>query len=305
MFMGVPTMGGQASSESTAPIHDTPILGFKTRPHVQSAQEWGNPSNFWVEYPSGLVDLTRTTHLPADANEPELKSGQFDLPVDGDRVIRLDPAKTAYVIVDMQNFFLHPDLRAHPKGLACVDPLLTSVPALRSQGVTPLWVNWGLTPSELQTLPPSLLRGFSRPDTSRSGFGGTMPGDWGKLLMRGEKNSELYGPLQVLYEEGAKEGKDQWVHKNRMSGIWGGQSALDLVLKEMGITTLLVAGVNADQCVLGTMIDAYYLGYDIVLVSDATATTSPEGGMENVVYNAGGSYGFVTDSERIVAAAKA
>lgn len=74
-----------------------------------------------------------------------------------------------------------------------------------------------------------------------------MPGDWGKLLMRGEKNSELYGPLQVLYEEGAKEGKDRWVHKNRMSGIWGGQSALDLVLKEMGITTLLVAGVNADQ----------------------------------------------------------
>lgn len=39
---------------------------------------------------------------------------------------------------------------------------------------------------------------------------------------------------------------------------------------------------------LGTMIDAYYLGYDIVLVSDATATTSPEGGFENVVYNAGG-----------------
>lgn len=115
-------MGGQASSESTAPIHDTPILGFKTRPRVQSAQEWGNASNFWVECglyfflsspqchptntrrtdPSGLVDLTRTTHLPTDANEPELKSDQLDLPVDGDRVIRLDPAKTAYVIVDMQ-----------------------------------------------------------------------------------------------------------------------------------------------------------------------------------------------------------
>ena len=40
------TMGGQTSS---TPIHDTPILGFKTRPRVQSAQEWGNPSNFWVE----------------------------------------------------------------------------------------------------------------------------------------------------------------------------------------------------------------------------------------------------------------
>ncbi|VDB84943.1 unnamed protein product [Peniophora sp. CBMAI 1063] len=293
-------MGGQSSS--SAPIHDTPILGFKTRPRVQSAQEWGNATNFWVEYPSGLVDLTRTTHLPASSTEPDLKSGQLDLPVDGDRTVRLDPSKTAYVIVDMQNFFLHPDLRAHPTGLACVDPLLTSVPALRSKGITPLWVNWGLTDAELNTLPPSLIRGFARPERA-GGFGGVMPGDWGRLLMRGEKNSELYGPLQKLYEEGEKEGKDKWVHKNRMSGIWGGQSALDLVLKEMGVTTLLVAGVNADQCVLGTLIDAYYLGYDVIVVSDATATTSPEGGYENVIYNAGGSYGFVTDSKRIVEAA--
>lgn len=33
----------------------------------------------------------------------------------------------------------------------------------------------------------------------------------------------------------------------RMSGIWGGQSALDLYLQEHGITTLFFAGVNADQ----------------------------------------------------------
>ena len=33
----------------------------------------------------------------------------------------------------------------------------------------------------------------------------------------------------------------------RMSGLWGPQSALDLYLQEEGITTLLFAGVNADQ----------------------------------------------------------
>jgi nicotinamidase-related amidase len=32
-----------------------------------------------------------------------------------------------------------------------------------------------------------------------------------------------------------------------MSGIWGYQTALDLFLRENGITTLLFAGVNADQ----------------------------------------------------------
>ncbi|EJD04116.1 uncharacterized protein FOMMEDRAFT_83427, partial [Fomitiporia mediterranea MF3/22] len=56
-------------------------------------------------------------------------------------------------------------------------------------------------------------------------------------------------------------------------------------------------------CVLGTLIDAYYRGYDIVLVQDATATTSPEGGFENVCYNAGNSYGFITDSKRVAEAA--
>lgn len=32
-----------------------------------------------------------------------------------------------------------------------------------------------------------------------------------------------------------------------MSGLWGYQTALDLFLKENGITTLFFSGVNADQ----------------------------------------------------------
>lgn len=72
-----------------------------------------------------------------------------------------------------------------------------------------------------------------------------------------------------------------------MSGLWGYQTALDLYLKENGITTLLFGGVNADQCVLGTLTDAYFRGYDCILVEDITATSSPAGGLENVLYNAG------------------
>ena len=74
---------------------------------------------------------------------------------------------------------------------------------------------------------------------------------------------------------------------------------------------------------LGTIVDAYYRGYDVILVEDAVATTSPAGGLENVVHNIGNvrrsiyvislllpkicspqSYGFVTDSSRIVEAVK-
>jgi len=118
--------------------------------------------------------------------------------------------------------------------------------------------------------------------------------------MRDARNSELYGPLQAEWLKGKEAATDFWIHKNRMSGLWGYQSLLDLFLQENGITTVLFAGVNADQCVSGTLVDAYFRGYDCVLVEDCTATSSPAGGFENVVYNAGNSYGFVTDSTRLL-----
>ncbi|KAJ7092697.1 Isochorismatase hydrolase [Mycena epipterygia] len=288
------------------PLHDTPILGMVARPRVPTAIEYGSdatPQGYWVEYPSGLVDVSRTSHLPptsgdAQVEAPPLTSALLDIPVDGDRTVRVNRNSTAIVIIDMQNFFLHSELRDHPSGLKCVEPLMKVVPALRNLGIKILWVNWGLTDPELQTIPPSLVRGFMK--NGRGGFGSEMAGGFGRLLMRDAKNSELYGPLQAEYLKGKEAGTDFWIHKNRMSGLWGSQSALDLFLQENGITTLLFAGVNADQCVAGTLVDAYFRGYDCLLVEDATATTSPQGGFENVVYNAGNSYGFVTDTTRLI-----
>ncbi|KAF9015134.1 Isochorismatase hydrolase [Cyathus striatus] len=290
------------------PLHDTPILGMTTRPKVPVPVEYGNDASFWVEYPSGLVDLSRAQHLPKDAESakgatpPPLLSTQVEIDVNGGRSIRVAKDATALVVIDMQNFFLHPDLRDHSKGLKCVDPLLKVVPALRSAGVKILWVNWGLTEHELTTIPPALIRGFRK--SGGGGFGSELPGNFGRLLMRDAYNSALYGPLQDEYLKGRDAGTDFWIHKNRMSGLWGYQTALDLFLKENGITTLLFAGVNTDQCVSGTLVDAYFRGYDCIVVQDATATTSPEGGFENVLYNAGNSYGFVTDTARLITAAK-
>jgi len=81
------------------------------------------------------------------------------------------------------------------------------------------------------------------------GFGADMPDNFGRLLMRDQYNSELYGPFQAEYLQGRAVGADFWIHKNRMSGLWGYQTALDLFLKENGLTVSLFAGVNADQVV--------------------------------------------------------
>jgi hypothetical protein len=127
------------------------------------------------------------------------------------------------------SFFLHPELRDHPTGLKCVEPLLEVIPQLRKQGVKILWVyvmsllyktvihignrNWGLTDAELHTIPPSLARGFMK--GGYGGFGSEIPGNFGRLLMRDARNSELYGPLQEEYLKGQKAGTDVWIHKNR------------------------------------------------------------------------------------------
>ena len=77
----------------------------------------------------------------------------------------------------------------------------------------PIYSNWGLTEHELTTIPPSLVRGFMK--NGRGGFGTELPEPFGRLLMRDQYNSQLYGPLQHMYEQGKAEGTDVWIHKNR------------------------------------------------------------------------------------------
>lgn len=87
--------------------------------------------------------------------------------------------------------------------------------------------------------------------------------DAGKMLMRGQWNADLFGPLKEAFEEGRKMGKreDAWVHKNRMSGLWGGGTDLEKFLEREGLRTLFFTGVcpyqrprgsfDADACPTG------------------------------------------------------
>jgi nicotinamidase-related amidase len=83
-----------------------------------------------------------------------------------------------------------------------------------------------------------------------------------------------------------------------MSGFW--DTPLDSILKNLGRTTLLFAGVNADQCVMTTLQDANFLSYDCILVKDCTATTSPDYCWQATLYNVNQCFGFVTDSNALL-----
>jgi nicotinamidase-related amidase len=223
----------------------------------------GSYYNYWRVMANGTFDLTRSDRSPVTS--PKI------LPMMGSRSsIKIEPNRTALVIIDMQNFFLHPELS--PKatnGRAAVQPTVNMINGFRKHGMKILWTNWGLTEYDLLTIPPAFKAGFSGgSNLANETFGSEMGTitengtkiEVGRLLMRGSWNAEPYGILGTMKDEGLKAGTDLWFNKNRLSGLWGPQTPLGLWLQENEISTLFFGGVNADQCVWSTFIDAYFKG---------------------------------------------
>jgi len=261
----------------------------------------GNYYNYWVKTSSGLWDLTRSAREPAP--------NTYTIPCHGSKKsIKIEASRSALVIIDMQNFFLHPGLSPKANaGRGVVNATVDMVLAFRKAGMKVLWTNWGLDNFDLLTIPPSFLDGFSNNHSSTTTFGtdmGIVPGtniSAGLKLTRGSWNARPYGPLDPLMVEGVANGTDLYFNKNRLSGLWGAQTPLGLYLQENEITTLFFGGVNADQCVWSTFIDAYFKGFDVIYVEDISATTSPYYATQMVVYNADGD-GFLANSTEIIPA---
>ena len=123
--------------------------------------------------------------------------------------------------------------------------------------------------------------------------------DGGRLLIQDTWNAGLPPELEAAYKEGVamKEKPDIWIHKNRMSGLWGATTPCQEFLEKEGIKTLLFAGVNTDQCVGGTLQDAFTKGFDCLLLTDACGTTSPGFAKECVEFNCARTWGFVSSCQ--------
>ena len=92
---------------------------------------------------------------------------------------------------------------------------------------------------------------------------------------------KLWGDHAIVGTEGAKVipelglcDKDYVVPKRRYSGFF--HTDLDLLLKELGVDTVIVTGLHAHMCVRHTAADAYQLGYDVVVAKDATDSFTKE-----------------------------
>lgn len=86
----------------------------------------------------------------------------------------------------------------------------------------------------------------------------------------GTKGIELYGDLRTLYEENKTNKNVFYFHKTRYSAFAG--TNLDMKLRERDIKQVYLVGVCTDICILHTAIDAYNLGYDIVIPKSGVAS---------------------------------
>ncbi|WP_323991583.1 cysteine hydrolase family protein [Nguyenibacter sp. L1] len=201
--------------------------------------------------------------------------------------VTLDLARTAMIVIDMQNDFCHPDGWLASIGVDIapartpIAPLAAILPVLRGRDVPVIWVNWGNRPDRLN-LSPSLLHVYD-PDGEGVGLGGRLPGQGDGVLELGSWNA-------AIVDELAPETGDIHVAKYRMSGFW--DTPLDAILRNLRVDTLLFGGVNLDQCVMTTLQDAGCLGYDCILLEDCAATTSPGFCTDATLYNVRQCFGF-------------
>lgn len=239
-----------------------------------------HPANTWISGETA-VDISR-----GDPRAPR-KVQVAAAP----REVVIDLNRSAIVVVDMQNDFCADDGHLGRGGLDCsgarrlIAPINRMLQAARPQHVPILWLSWSVRPDRLDMNPsmPHIHAADPHDPLLRR------KGGWGAFA--GTRGAEIADGLDV-------DGRDIHVLKHRFSGFVDTQ--LDSILRNMGVTTLFFAGVATDICVLATLQDAVFLGYDAVMVTDCVTTSSPDFCVRAATYHVEELLGFTCASEALI-----
>ncbi len=172
---------------------------------------------------------------------------------------RIDTARTALVVIDMQNYYMAEGFpNESPVARAVVPNVNRLASALRSAGGRVVWVQtdsaealakWG-NHHRYKLTPQNAQRRIEKLSATDEGF-------------------KLYKTLEPKPE-------DLYVRKIKFSAMIGDSSNLDRVLREHGIEVLLIAGTKTNVCCDSTARDASMMEYRVAMISDSTATLSDE-----------------------------
>ncbi|MBR5699469.1 MAG: cysteine hydrolase, partial [Bacteroidales bacterium] len=98
---------------------------------------------------------------------------------------------------------------------------------------------------------------------------------WGDHALVGTPGAEVIPELDLCE-------KDYVVPKRRYSGFF--QTDLDILLKELGVKTVVITGLHTHMCCRHTSADAYCLGYDVVVAKEATNSFTEEDYLGGLAY---------------------
>lgn len=171
----------------------------------------------------------------------------------------IEPAKTAFVVIDMQNYFMHPDYQgAVPTAREIVPHVNRMAAAMRETGGHVVWVKNATN------------------DTRESW---SVFHDW---LMTPERRDRRYATMDTAHEGHAlwpalevKPGDAQIV-KKRFSAFIQGSSDIVSYLRGRGIDTVLIGGTATNVCCESSARDAMMLNFKTTMVHDALATYTDE-----------------------------
>lgn len=174
---------------------------------------------------------------------------------------RLDPARTALVVIDMQATFCAEGGPAEvPGSRDIVAPINRLAGHLRARGGRVIWVNHANAATSGGTDWNSFFDNFVADDIRERTIASLSPG----------------APGQELWPELDAREEDLRIIKNRYSALIPGSSSLERVLRSLRIDTLLIAGTKTNVCCEATARDAMMMDFGVVMLSDATAALSDE-----------------------------
>jgi ureidoacrylate peracid hydrolase len=173
---------------------------------------------------------------------------------------RVDPASTALVVIDVQNDF------ALPQGVCGaigddVGPAAPMVKTLRklldSARKSRVLIIFVRAIYDDVMLSPALAE-----QHMRRGYGKG-------ICLSGTAGVEFYGGI------GPQDAPNEiCITKHRYSAFWG--TSLDLILRQNGIRTVVLAGIATEVCVESTARDAFFKDYRVVVPEDCVASYSDE-----------------------------
>jgi biuret amidohydrolase len=164
-------------------------------------------------------------------------------------VSAIHPAKTALIIVDMQNDFVAEGapLRA-TMAAAVVPPLQRALTYARRTGMRVIFT----------------AQAHRRDGCDMGVFGNLWPPVAERVgLVDGEPGIDIYPELQPLPHEIV-------IKKRRYSAFYG--TDLDIILRSSGTEAVIITGVTTENCCHATARDALFHNYGVVFLSDATGT---------------------------------